>query len=244
MPSSYLRPNYLLPGNVECVFSTRIGGYSKGAYDSFNLGSHVDDAAGQVARNRQKLVEDLQLPAVPLWLNQIHSAKVINSQAWIEGVEADALWTQQAGHVCAVLTADCLPVVFVAANGDRVGVAHAGWRGLAAGILENTLLAMQLDPGDTIACFGPAIGPSCFEVQADVVAAFDGLDNPAFTAKSATHWDADIFLLAEQRLRRAGVSRFAKTNWCTYSDQQQFFSYRRDGQTGRMASLVWKKNIA
>ena len=230
------------PPKVRAFITPRVGGVSVGAYASMNPADHVSDDPQAVASNR-KIIRAV-LPSEPHWLKQVHSAKVyrINGNPQVVP-EADASVSSLSNQVCVVLTADCLPVLFCADDGTEVGVAHAGWRGLAAGILEQTVHAMAL-PGERLLVYlGPAIGPSAFEVGPEVRAEFMKTDAQAAAAfKSVAGSDkylADIYLLARQRLARVGVTRIFGGDFCTYAEPQRFFSYRRDGATGRMASLIW-----
>lgn len=241
--SGLLRPDWAVPGNVRTLLTTREGGVSPPPYASLNLGDHVGDAPDAVAANRARL--RLQLPAAPLWLSQVHGVAVADADADGGGrvPVADAAVARRAGRVCAVLTADCLPVLFCDDAGSVVGAAHAGWRGLAAGVLEATIATMGVAPHTIRAWFGPAIGPAAFEVGDEVRAAFVGDDPGAAEAfiggAQAGKWMADLFALARRRLVRAGVARIDGGGVCTYSDARRFYSYRRDGVTGRFASLIW-----
>ncbi len=236
-------PNWSAPANIKAYSTTRLGGMSSPPYDSLNLGAHCGDDAQTVRRNRQLLQNALELPSQPVWLKQIHSRNVIELPAPVDS-EADAAFTRQARQVCAVLTADCMPVLFCNASGDCVAVAHAGWRGLVAGILENTLKTADFVPHLTYAWLGPAIGAQAFEVGDEVRQAF--LAHSADTAKAFTpvrekpaHWLADLYLLATQRLQQVGVKHIFGGDFCTYGDKTRFFSYRRDNITGRMATLIY-----
>lgn len=239
---SLLLPDWPVSPRVRAVSTTRLGGISKGPWDSFNLADHVGDDAEQVARNRQTLVELATLPSSPVWLNQVHGCRVADPVSCGGNCSADAQVTTREGVVCAVMTADCLPVLLCNRQATRVAAVHAGWRGLAAGVLEQTLDYFPDPGGDIMAWLGPAIGPAVFEVGAEVRRAFLAVDAAAaaaFRETSPGHWLADLFLLARQRLARRGVVQVYGGEWCTYSEQERFFSYRRDGVTGRMASLIW-----
>lgn len=219
--------------------TTREGGVSQAPWSSFNLGDHVGDEPAHVAANRARLRE--RLPDDPVWLRQVHGATVV--EAGSGEVEADAVLARQPGRVCAVLTADCLPVLFCDRAGSVVAAAHAGWRGLAGGVLEATVGAMQVPPAEIIAWMGAAIGPQAFEVGDEVKQAFVA-QHPeaaaAFVPKAEPgKWLADIYQLARIRLRHAGVQAVFGGGLCTHADRERFFSYRRDGVTGRMAALVW-----
>lgn len=235
-----MRPSWPAPANVHALQTLRSGGCSPAPWDALNLGDHVGDDPARVAENRRLLRQ--YLPSEPCWLQQVHGIDVVNVADVLSPVVADAAYAKTAGKVCAVMTADCLPVLFCDRAGSVVAAAHAGWRGLLAGVLENTVAAMACSPGDVLAWLGPAIGPVCFEVGDEVRAAFCASDPAAragFQAAAPGKWLADIGLLARQRLQAAGVTAIYGGNDCTVSDGSRFFSYRRDGVTGRMASLVW-----
>ncbi|MEA3410721.1 MAG: peptidoglycan editing factor PgeF [Pseudomonadota bacterium] len=240
--TGWIEPDWPAPTTVRAVFTTRQGGVSKGPYASMNLGDHVGDDPGAVARNRYRLGESLGLPTRPVWLSQVHGTHVIDADA-VSGKpgEGDAALAGASDTVCAVMSADCLPVLFCDRGGKRVAAAHAGWRGLSAGVLETTVAAMSVSPDDVLAWMGPAIGPDAFEVGEDVVRAFvedDAGCETAFT-RQGSRWMADIYALARRRLRRLGVRAVHGGGWCTFSEPERFFSYRRDGITGRMAALIW-----
>ncbi|OVZ92699.1 hypothetical protein CBW58_09705 [Yersinia frederiksenii] len=235
-------PDWPAPANVKACSTTRHGGISEFPYDSLNLGTHVGDIAATVITNRQRLVEQGQLPQMPVWLEQVHGTRVLHLDgSAISDVQADAVYSRVAGQVCAVMTADCLPVLFCSLAGDEVAAAHAGWRGLCAGVLEQTMAQFNAAPSSIIAWLGPAIGPQQFEVGEEVKQAFIDIDTQAAAAfiPAGTQYLADIYLLARQRLQAAGIHAIYGGDHCTVSEKQQFFSYRRDGITGRMASLVW-----
>jgi YfiH family protein len=222
--------------------TTRAGGVSQGPWASFNLGDHVGDDPSHVAANRVRLRG--QLPAEPVWLRQVHSARVVELGREPDP-EADAVFTHESGQACAVLTADCLPVLFCDRAGSVVAAAHAGWRGLAGGVLESTVAAMQVAPEGILAWMGAAIGPQAFEVGDDVRVAFID-QHPEAAAAFLPHpaglpgkWLADIYRLARIRLQRAGVEAVHGGGHCTFNEADRFYSYRRDGVTGRMAALVW-----
>jgi len=236
----WIVPDWPAPGNVRALVTTRAGGGSTGRFASFNLGLRTGDDPRAVAANRTLLRETL--PQEPVWLRQVHGSRVIDADDRPPEPEADAAFSRRPGTVCAVLVADCVPVLFTDRAGSAVAVAHAGWRGLAGGVLENTVRAMQCAPDELLAYLGPGIGPRTFEVGADVRDAFLGADPQArlaFTPHAPGKWLADLFALARQRLARAGVARVSGGGTCTYSDPSRFFSYRRDRTTGRMAALIW-----
>ncbi|MCY9850789.1 purine nucleoside phosphorylase YfiH [Pectobacterium jejuense] len=235
-------PDWPLPESVKSCSTTRVGGCSGAPYDSLNLGNHVGDEPAHVTANRQALVEMAGLPAMPHWLEQVHGTDVIRiGETSPMSVCGDAAYTDQKGKVCAVMTADCLPVLFCAINGDEVAAAHAGWRGLHAGVLEETLACFRVQPAQIMAWLGPAIGPDAFEVGPEVRDAFIQHDMAAASAflPEGNKFFADIYQLASLRLRAAGVTQIFGGNACTVSKPHKFFSYRRDGVTGRMASLIW-----
>ena len=235
-------PGWPAAANVQAVTTTRAGGVSGPPYTSFNLADHVGDVPGAVAENRALLARSLQLPDLPRWLKQVHGNCAVNAAACSPGAVADASFSLQPGVVCAVLTADCLPVLLCDRQGTRVAAAHAGWRGLAGGVLEATVAALDSAPGQLMAWFGPAIGPQRFEVGDEVRNAFIGQHaeaREAFVPRPNGRWLADLYRLAQIRLNAAGVGAIFGGGLCTYIDEERFYSYRRDGVTGRMASLIW-----
>lgn len=237
--------DWAAPDNIRAVVTTRIGGESAGPYSGLNLGDHVGDDPAVVAANRQLLIETLGLAQAPQWLSQVHGTHVIEAKDDLSVPEADACWSEEPGQPCVVMTADCLPVFFCDRQGKKVAVAHAGWRGLADGILEQTLSVFP-DPGSVLAWFGPAIGPDAFEVGGEVREQFyHELPESVQAFKPSPNqgkWLADIYLLARLRLQRAGVTGISGGDLCTFSDPDRFYSYRRDGVTGRMASIIWIDN--
>ena len=241
-PSCFV-PDWPTPQNVRSLVTTRNGGVSQGVFSSLNLGAHVGDDPSAVAANREH-VEAL-VHGTPVWLNQVHGTVVFDAARFSAGdqpPEADASFSRKAGSVCAVMTADCLPVLFCDLAGSVVAAAHAGWRGLLAGVLEETIAAMNVPGRNLMAYLGPAIGPQAFEVGDEVRSAFVAFDEAsiaAFNPLQPGKWLADIDLLARQRLAGQGVKRIYGGSFCTVSESDRFFSYRRDGQTGRMASMIW-----
>jgi YfiH family protein len=224
----------------------RTGGVSAAPYDSLNLGTHVGDDPLAVAENRKRLREALELPAEPTWLEQVHGTSVLNldseAGASASPVRADAATTQTPGRVCVIQVADCMPVLFAARDGSAVGAAHAGWRGLAGGVLEATLTAMEQPMAHVMAWLGPAIGPAHFEVGDEVRTAFvehDSKGAAAFTRNARERWQCDLYLLARQRLAALGVQDIYGGGWCTYTERDRFFSFRRESRCGRMAALIW-----
>lgn len=257
-----IAPAWPAPSNVRAWMTTRRGGISVGAYGGtprasdapshatggLNLGLGSGDAREAVLANRMRL--RAHVPAEPIWLEQVHGVRVVDA-ASVTGlgdsvddaaIEADASYTDARGVVCAVLVADCMPVLLCDRRGTRVAAAHAGWRGLAAGVLEATLAASGFDPAETLAWIGPAIGPGRFEVGDDVRDAFltaEATCGAAFVATADGKWLADLPLLARMRLSARGVTEVFESGHCTASDEARFYSYRRDGATGRMAALIW-----
>lgn len=232
-------PDWPAPARVHGLMTLRTGGVSQGPWTSFNLGDHVGDDPTHVTANRAQLRR--QLPAEPAWLRQVHSARVVEAGR-APSPEADASFSRETGQVCAVLTADCLPVLFCDRAGSVVAAAHAGWRGLADGVLEATVAAMQVAPGEVMAWMGAAIGPQAFEVGDEVRAAFVAQQpeaTVAFVPHAPGKWLADIYALARIRLGHAGVEAVYGGGRCTFNEADAFYSYRRDGVTGRMASLIW-----
>ena len=238
--TSFIVPGWTAPPGVRALATTRQGGVSRAPWDSFNLGDHVGDAPQAVAANRALLRREL--PAEPLWLTQVHGTRCVDAATALPRTEADASFTRQRGVVCAVLTADCLPVLLCDDQASVVAIAHAGWRGLAAGVIEATVGAMAAPGERLLAWLGPAIGPQAFEVGGEVREQFVAQDlqaAAAFVATAKGKWLCDIHRLARQRLDSLGIRRVASANSCTLGDAENFFSFRRDGVSGRMASLIW-----
>ncbi len=244
---SFIVPAWPLPPGVRAVQTTRSGGVSHAPYDSLNLALHVGDDPAHVQTNRHLLRQQLALPGEPLWLAQVHGTEVYRAQdatPLAQAPRADAAYTTQSGVVLAIMTADCLPLLFATQDGREIAAAHAGWRGLAAGVLENTLRQFQAPPGEICVWLGPAISQMAFEVGDDVRDAFmqhDGEAETAFIPGSRPgHWQADLYALARLRLRAAGVTRMDGGELCSFQDSARFYSYRRATPTGRMASLIWR----
>lgn len=238
----WIVPDWPAPPNVRALVTTRLGGASRGAYASLNLGLRCGDDEAAVRENRARL--ERALPQAPKWLAQVHGATVVEADRLDHAPAADAAVARAPGTVCAVMIADCLPVLLCDASGTTVAVAHAGWRGLAAGVVENTVAAMNVRASELVAYLGPGIGPRAFEVGAEVREAFVARDAAAagdFTPAGAGKWLADLFGLARRALARAGVDRVHGGGLCTYTDTARFFSYRRDRTTGRMAALIWRE---
>ncbi|MBI5784660.1 MAG: peptidoglycan editing factor PgeF [Rhodocyclales bacterium] len=231
MADSFLIPDWPAPANVRALVTTREYG---------NLADHVGDDRSAVAARRAELRR--HLPAEPLWLSQVHGSRCVEAEKAAAGTEADASVARSANQVCAVLTADCLPVLLCDEAGTVVAAAHAGWRGLLGGVLESTVAAMAVPPVRLLAWLGPAIGPAAFEVGAEVRTAFVADDPDAFSAfalRPNGKWSCDLYELARQRLARLGVARVFGGGRCTYTETALFYSYRRERETGRMASLIW-----
>jgi len=245
--SAALPADWPAPRGVIAFTTLRHGaGVSQAPFDAFNLGLRCDDDADAVAANRRRLAERFSLPSAPHWLRQVHGAQVVRlgqGERNADEPEADAATASTPDTVLAVLSADCLPVVFAAVDGSEVAAAHAGWRGLAAGVLENTVAAMQASGERILAWLGPAAGPQAYEIGEEVFAAFVSRDAQAASAFVATrpgHWRVDLYALARQRLRNVGVDRVHGGGLCTISDAQRFYSHRRDRRTGRMATVVYR----
>ncbi|MFT3806882.1 peptidoglycan editing factor PgeF [Arenimonas sp.] len=245
-----LAADWPAPTNVIGLTTQRDGpGVSERPFDRFNLGIRCGDDVACATENRHRLRRALELPSAPNWLQQVHGVAVARFDAAVTQDDrtepvADASVTSTPGCVLAVLTADCLPVLFCAADGSEVGAAHAGWRGLAAGVLESTVSAMRTPPARLLAWLGPAAGPTAYEVGDEVREAFLASDvaaASAFASTRAGHWRVDLYALARQRLARVGLDRVFGGGLCTISDPQRFYSHRRDQSTGRMASLIWMR---
>ena len=219
-------------------------GASKAPYGCFNLGHHVGDDPAAVTENRRRLKVAAGLPSEPDWLSQVHGIRVAELDSPAAVGPADAAIARRSAKVCAILTADCLPILFASDSGDTVAAAHAGWRGLAAGVIEATVQAMGTPPGSVVAWLGPAIGPQHFEVGAEVREAFLAADpnsGEAFESNPHGRFMADLGMLARRRLQRLGVSRIYGGGECTYTHADRYYSHRRDGITGRQATLIWRE---
>ncbi len=245
MNVTWLTPQWPAPAAVCALSTLRGGGVSVAPYASLNLGAHVGDEPAAVAENRRRLRVAAELPAEPVWLAQVHGTRVADLD--VPGAEgpADGAVTRRPGRVCAILTADCLPVLFAADSGDVVGAAHAGWRGLAGGVIEATVRSLAVPPQALLVWLGPAIGPRHFEVGPEVrheLLDHDPEAHAAFTVNARGRFMADLSALACRRLVRLGVERIYGGGECTYSQSERYFSHRREGQTGRQATLIWLKN--
>ncbi|WP_428943856.1 purine nucleoside phosphorylase YfiH [Pantoea sp. FN060301] len=239
---SLITPQWAAPAGVRACSTTRQGGFSRTPWDSLNLGTHVGDSPESVQANREHLVALAGMPSSPCWLDQIHGTEVLHLTGETPlSLRADAAYTRQRDVVCAVMTADCLPVLFASLDGKEVAAAHAGWRGLCAGVLEATLDAFIAPPEEIMVWLGPAIGPAAFEVGPEVREAFLAVDRHDYEAfrLAGEKYFADIWQLAQRRLRQKGVRHITGGGLCTFSEPEQFFSYRREPATGRMASLIW-----
>ena len=243
--SQFIFPDWPAPKNIRAAVTTRLNGVSQVPYASFNLASHVGDDLTAVHENRTHLRTALALPAEPLWLKQVHGITVVDAAQGGVEPEADGAFCSQPGVVCAVLTADCLPILICNWQGTKVAALHAGWRGLAGGVIEAGVKALSESGNELLAWLGPAIGPEKFEVGAEVRSAFLQYDPHAASAFRATRdgkYLADIYMLARQRLQKLGLAAVYDGGFCTVTDAARFFSYRRDGVTGRMATLIWIDN--
>lgn len=233
-------PDWPAPHNVRALQTTRLGGISRTPYDSLNLGSHVGDAPLDVARNRMLL--NTLLPSEPVWLEQVHGTLVADADSAECLPQADACISRRRSAVCVVMTADCLPVLLCDQQGSVVGAVHAGWKGLAAGVIEATVQAMNEPTQNLMAWLGPAISREAFEVGGEVrevLMAADPQAARAFAASQDGKWLADIYALARLRLNALGITKIYGGDYCTYREPDKFFSYRRDGITGRMGTFVW-----
>ncbi|VAX09345.1 FIG00003370: Multicopper polyphenol oxidase [hydrothermal vent metagenome] len=237
-PDHWLIPDWPAPANIHGATSLRHGGVSLPPYDSLNLGKHVGDDPAAVTENRRRL----QLPSEPIWLTQTHGTHIIDAARHkADQAEADGSTTTQAGVICAVLTADCLPVLICNSQGTQVAAIHAGWRGLAAGILEAAIKKFSVNNKELLIWLGPAIGPAAYEVGdevRDIFLSHDASAKSAFLARQGK-WQMNIYPLARQRLQALGITAIYGGQYCSYTKADRFFSYRRDGISGRMASLIW-----
>lgn len=245
-----LTPDWPAPGNVHAAFTLRTGGVSAPPYDTLNLGAGIGDSEEAVAENRRRLAEQVSWPAEPVWLEQVHGTTVIDLDqddpatraAPGRPPQADGAVARRGGRVCVVRVADCMPVLFAARDGSVVGAAHAGWRGMAGGVLEAAVRRLDVPPQELLAWMGPAIGPGHFEVGEDVRAAFLTVDagaGAAFAPNTRGRWQCDLYVLARRRLAALGIGGIHGGGWCTYADADRFYSYRRESRCGRMAALIW-----
>ncbi|WP_226704096.1 peptidoglycan editing factor PgeF [Microbulbifer elongatus] len=246
----YLKPDWPVPANVRAFVTLRQGGHSEGVYQGFNLADHVGDTPEAVTANREQMKQELNLPSDPQWLEQIHSDKAVQAHSDGKVRTADASFSTEKGVVCAVLTADCLPLLVCNRGGSEVAAIHAGWRGLTGGVIRETIRAMSSAPEDLSVWLGPAIGPQAFECGVDVLeAAFESAMSESHAeaitkcfvphTSKPLHFLADIYALGRAELAELGVTQVFGGDRCTVTEEAKFFSYRRDGDTGRMASLIW-----
>ena len=240
--------NWPAPKHIKALTTTVDGGVSQGVYQSLNLGLHVEDEAALVTKNRALLKQQLNLPNSPVWLNQVHGTDIVEltgQQSTSEQPlsDADGSYTRERNVVCGILTADCMPVFLTNKAGDRIAVLHAGWRGLADGIVEKGVKKLACPVDSIIAWAGPCIGSNAFEIGDEVRQQLGGADSSYFLSEKSSpeqiKWYADLYSLTKERLLNVGVTRFTHSRACTYTDKDSFFSYRRTGQCGRMASLIW-----
>jgi len=241
---NWLPADWPAPQGVVAGTTLRYGGVSSGRFDSLNLGAYVDDDAGAVRENRIRFRSFCDLPSEPRWLRQVHGSHVVVDPSAGETPEADAAITRQPGVVCVVQSADCLPVILASGDGAELAIAHAGWRGLAAGVVEATVRAMSTDPANLLAWLGPAISQPAFEIGGEVREEFLAHDPAAadcFVENECGRWQADLYGLARMRLVGAGIEQVSGGEYCTFSEPERFFSFRRDGACGRMASFVFRK---
>ena len=240
--NDWIIPEWEVAPNVRAVSTTRSGGDSAAPYASLNLGAGSGDDLATVEANRAILQTRAAMPSRPLWLKQVHGNDCVTADSTAEGVAADASYTESRDQVLAILTADCVPVLFCDVDGTEVGAAHAGWRGLNGGVLEATVGRFASHPEQLCAWIGPCIGAARYEVGTDVYEAFTAAhddDRRFFQQNRPGHWLFNLPGLVFARLHRIGVSNVWASGWCTASDPERFFSYRRDGQTGRMATCIW-----
>lgn len=250
----WIDADWPVPPGVRAVFTTRVGGCSQSPYDSFNLALHVGDVPARVERNRQLLVQALDLPAEPVWLEQVHGRRVLelDSASAVSEVppEADGCWSRESGRVCAVMVADCLPVLLAERGGEAVAALHAGWRGLLDGVLDEAVWQLGragFAPDRLQAWLGPCIGQNAFEIGPEVRQAFLArapADAASFRPGRGDRWHADLQALARARLVRLGLRQVFSTGQCTHAGSRDWFSFRRDGVTGRMAALIWREQGA
>lgn len=244
MSASWVVADWPAAANIVAGYTLRQGGVSTGRFESLNIATHVGDDAAAVAENRRRVVEACNLPSEPLWLNQVHGVRVASPGS--RDGDADAIVADETNAVCVIQTADCLPILFVSAEGSEVAAAHAGWRGLADGVLEATVAAMRTRPRDVLAWIGPAISKDAFEVGEEVRLRFLETDNDVescFSRNAAGRWQADLNAIARRRLTAIGIAEVSGGNRCTYSEPGDFFSFRRDGECGRMASFIYRREI-
>ena len=237
----WLQADWPAPTNIHAATTLRMGGVSQGEFTSLNPATHVGDNPDVTSQNRHIIKAMLNLPSEPVWLNQTHSNRSIKAIATDTAQQADASYTDQLGVVCAVMTADCLPLLVCSADGTEIAAIHAGWRGLLDGIIGNTVAALR--SSDLLVWLGPAIGPERFEVGNDVRSAYVSKSSEyssAFKRYGDGKWLADIYQLARINLAALGIKKIYGGGFCTVTDRERFYSYRRDKVTGRMATLIWR----
>jgi len=236
-------PPWKVPQQIRALTTKRTGGTSRAPYDELNLADHVGDQPESVLDNRQILQQKLALPGPPVWLSQVHGTNVVDAVEATDGVIADGSFTDEVGVVCAVMTADCLPLFLCSQEGDKAGILHVGWRGLSDGVIETGLDRFAIPGRQLIAATGPAIGPNAYEVGEEVYAQFtlvkDDIKFGFKPSQRSGHWLMDLYKLVELRLKRLGVEQVSTIDECTYTQTEEYFSYRREHQCGRMASLIW-----
>lgn len=239
-PADLIIPEWPAPANIKALVTTRQGGISQPPFDTMNLGDHVGDAAHAVADNRNRLLNSMPGCGEVRWLKQIHSTDCVDVAKVAENHLADASFSSTPGLACAIMTADCLPVLFCNKAGTKVAAAHAGWKGLADGVLLNTLAQFE-DPNEVLIWFGPAISKANFEVGPEVRQAFSWATDDCFSAGQGDRLYADLYQLAQQQMRKAGVpeGQIYGGDLCTFADTERFYSYRRETKTGRMATCIW-----
>lgn len=246
LDADWVEPEWPAPDHVRAISTTRGGGCSRAPYVSLNLGDHVGDRTDAVAANRRMLGERLGLEDSPRWLNQVHGNVIVSAEEVVTPVSADGAIASVPNVVCAVMTADCLPILLCDVTGAHIAAVHGGWRGLAGGVIEAAIaafVARGVDPRKLLCWLGPAIGPGAYEVgQAVRDALHGGEDKDALTRNSAGRWQLDLYMLARMRLRQCGVTQTFGGDFCTYTDSERFFSHRRDGVCGRQASLIWRQH--
>ncbi|OAQ14668.1 peptidoglycan editing factor PgeF [Bibersteinia trehalosi] len=243
----FIYPTWQVPNNIQALSTTRIGGVSQVPFDSLNLGNHVGDEPLAVQQNRKLLHEVAKLPQAPIYLNQIHSTNVVRLPlSEHSDLNADAVYTNQPNQVCLVMTADCLPVLFCSQDGTEIAAAHAGWKGLCYGILETTVAEFKCPANEISVWLAPAISQAAFQVGEEVVEQFCAVDSQARVAfvpdpTTSGKFFGNLYQIANQRLSKLGISNISGGEYCTYTDKENFFSYRREQQTGRMATLIWRQ---
>lgn len=237
---NWIKPDWPVAKNIHAAVTLRSGGLSCSAFDSLNPADHVNDQPDKVKGNRKIISKMLELPAEPIWLQQTHGNKVVKADKTSQLIQADASYTDQANTVCVILTADCLPILLASTDGIKIAAIHAGWRGLLAGVISNTFTYFETN--NIIAWLGPAIGPDCFEVGGEVRNLFVNKSTQFSSAfkKNGDKYLADIYQLAAIELASIGITQVYGGNFCTVTDKERFYSYRRDGETGRTATLIWR----